>query len=404
MKDERDIRERLRKARLVVVKVGSSILTNDQGVLETERIGQIAQDMLKFRQQGTQSILVTSGAVAAGVGCLGLPERPHAINEIQAAAAVGQTAVIDAYEAAFGAQSVHVALILLTHDDVASRERYLNARSTLRTLLRLGVVPVVNENDTVATDELRFGDNDVLASLVTNLMDADALIMLTDQAGLYEQDPRVHKQATLIEFEWAHESRLSELLADTPPGPFGKGGIASKVTAARLAARSGASTIIADGRVPDPLQFLMKGESNGTLIASNTTPLVARKRWIVDQRTPKGELILDEGAVDAVLNKGRSLLPVGISACRGKFGRGDLVSCLDLSGLLVARCLVNYSSEETEKILGAPSSEIESRLGYVAEPELAHRDNLVPIDEGWSGEGWSGEARREALLREARKG
>lgn len=381
MGQEREIRERLRKAQLVVVKVGSSILTNHQGVLEKARIGQIAEEILKFRQQGIESILVTSGAVAAGIGCLGLLERPRAINEVQAAAAVGQTALIDAYEAAFGRHGVHAALVLLTHDDVASRERYLNARSTLRTLLKLGVVPVVNENDTVATDELRFGDNDVLAGLVTNLMDADALIMLTDQAGLYEQDPRVHRQARLIDFEWAHESRLSQLLAATPPGPFGKGGIASKVIAARLAARSGASTIIADGRKPDSLRFLATGAPDGTLIASNTTPLVARKRWIADQRSPKGELVLDSGAVDAVRNKGRSLLPVGVSACRGKFGRGDLVSCVDHAGNLVARCLVNYSSEETGTILGVPSTEIERLLGYVAEPELAHRDNLVPMEE-----------------------
>ena len=382
MSDGQDIRERLRQARLIVVKVGSSILTNHQGVLETARIGQIAQDMLTFRQQGIQSILVTSGAVAAGVGCLGISERPHAIHQIQAAAAVGQTVLIDAYEAAFGAQGVHAALILLTHDDVASRERYLNARTTLRTLLQMGVVPVVNENDTVATDELKFGDNDVLAGLVTNLMDADALIMLTDQAGLYEQDPRVHKNARLIGFEWAHEPRLNDLLEDSPPGPFSKGGIASKVTAARLAARSGASTIIADGRTPSPLAFLIKGESKGTLIASNTTPLVARKRWIADQRSPKGELVLDAGAVDAVRNKGRSLLPVGVAACRGSFGRGDLVSCVDRSGTPIAQCLVNYSSEETRKILGASSAHIERLLGYVAEPELAHRDNLVPIREG----------------------
>lgn len=379
MKDEQSIRKRLREAQLMVVKVGSSILTNHQGVLETARIGQIVQDLIAFRRRGTQSILVTSGAVAAGVGCLGLSQRPHAINEIQAAAAVGQTALIDTYKAAFGAHGVHAALILLTHDDVASRERYLNARSTLRTLLELGVVPVVNENDTVATEELKFGDNDVLAGLVTNLIDADALIMLTDQAGLYEKDPRVYRHARLINFEWAHEARLSELLTAAPPGPYGKGGIASKVTAARLAARSGASAIISDGRVPHPLAFLIKGESKGTLIASNTTPLVARKRWIADQRSPKGELVLDAGAVDAIRNKGRSLLPVGVCECRGEFGRGDLVSCIDRGGALIARCLVNYSSEETRKILGAPSAEIERLLGYVVEPELAHRDNLVPV-------------------------
>ncbi len=379
MGQEREIRERLRTARLVVIKLGSSILTNPRGVLEGARIGQIADEIINIRQQGTESILVTSGAVAAGVGCLGLSDRPHAINEVQAAAAVGQTALIDAYEAAFGGHGVPVALVLLTHDDVASRERYLNARSSLRTLLKFGVIPIVNENDTVATDELRFGDNDVLAGLVTNLMDADALIMLTDQAGLYEQDPRVHKRPRLIDFEWAHESRLTELLAATSPGPFGRGGIASKVTAARLAARSGASTIIADGRKPNLLAFLATGAVNGTLIASNTTPLVARKRWIADQRNPRGELELDTGAVDAVRNKGRSLLSVGVTACRGTFGRGDLVSCVDHFGTLVARCLVNYSSEETGKILGAASTDIERLLGYVAEPELAHRDNLVPM-------------------------
>ena len=381
MSDEQRIRQHLCRARLMVIKAGSSVLTDEAGGIRQARIRAIASGMHELKQRGMLCVLVTSGAVAAGIGRLGLRERPHAINEIQAVAAVGQTALIDAYEAAFGEFGMHAALVLLTHDDVESRERYLNARSTLRTLLDLGVVPVVNENDTVATEELRFGDNDVLAGLVTNLLDADALVMLTDQPGLFERDPRTDREARVIPFEWAQESRLSELLTDTEPGPMGKGGIASKIAAARLAARSGASTVIADGRLDRPLEFIVSGEARGTLIASSTTPLVARKRWIADQRNPKGELVLDAGAVEAVRHGGRSLLPVGVSACRGNFGRGDLVRCVDGSGALVAKCLVNYSSEETRKILGATSAKIESLLGYVAEPELAHRDNLVTVSE-----------------------
>lgn len=382
MNDEQTIRERLRHAQLVVVKAGSSVLTDKAGGMRPSRIEAMAAGIVSLKEQGTRTVLVTSGAVAAGVGRLGMAERPHSINEVQAAAAVGQTALIDAYEAAFGKFDVHAALVLLTHDDVESRERYLNARSTLHTLLDLGVVPVVNENDTVATEELRFGDNDVLAGLVTNLMDADALVMLTDQPGLFERDPRRDETARMITFEWAQEARLSELLSHSLPGPFGRGGIASKVAAARLAARSGASTLIADGRASNPLDFVLSGESRGTLIAASTTPLVARKRWIADQRNAKGELVLDQGAVEAVLHKGRSLLPVGVTGCKGRFGRGDLVLCVDSSGNRVAKCLVNYSSEETKRILGAASANIESLLGYVAEPEVAHRDNLVALSEG----------------------
>ncbi len=378
MDTERSIRDRLKKAKLIVVKLGSAILTDTRGALEEERIANIAASIDGLRTQGVETVLVTSGAVAAGVGCLGLGERPHAIHQVQATAAVGQTRLIDTYESAFGELGVHIALVLLTHDDVASRERYLNARSTLRTLLEMGVLPVVNENDTVATDELRFGDNDVLAGLVTNLLDADALIMLTDQPGLFDRDPRVHDDARLLRFEWAHEHGLNALLQDTPPGPFGRGGIASKVAAARLAARSGACTFICDGRTKNPLDCLHSPKAGGTLIAAKTTPLVARKRWIADQSSPKGELVLDAGAVKAVREAGGSLLPVGVRDCRGRFGRGDLVNCVDAHGQLVAKCLVNYSSEEAKKILGAASSKIESLLGYVSEPELAHRDNLVP--------------------------
>ena len=379
MTSERAIRDRLSEARLIVVKLGSSILTDRNGALETQRIAGIADAVHALCEKGVETVLVTSGAVAAGVGCLGLEERPHAIHQVQAAAAVGQTRLIAAYEAAFGAHGVHVALVLLTHDDVSSRERYLNARSTFRTLLEMGVLPVVNENDTVATDELRFGDNDVLAGLVTNLLDADALVMLTDQPGLFDRDPRTNDDARLLRFEWAHERALDSLLTETPPGPFGRGGIASKVAAARLAARSGASTFICDGRIARPLACLHSSDASGTLIGAKTTPLVARKRWIADQPGSKGELVLDAGAVRAVVKQGGSLLSVGVSACKGQFGRGDLVNCVDTAGGLVARCLVNYSSEETSKILGAPSARIEDLLGYVLEPELAHRDNLVPM-------------------------
>ncbi len=379
MNTESAIRDRLKHAKLIIVKLGSSILTNAQGALEEKRIAHIAAAINSLGKQGVETVLVTSGAVAAGAGCLGLSVRPHAIHEVQAAAAVGQTRLIDVYESAFREFDMPIALVLLTHDDVSSRERYLNARSTLRTLLEMGVLPVINENDTVATDELRFGDNDVLAGLVTNLLDADALIMLTDQPGLFDRDPRTHDDACLLRFEWSHEARLTDLLKDTSPGPFGRGGIASKVTAARLAARSGACTFICDGRAAQPLDCLASSTASGTLIATNTTPLVARKRWIADQRSSRGELALDAGAVRAVVETGGSLLPVGVRDCRGQFGRGDLVDCVDLSGNLVAKCLVNYSHEETRRILGAVSSKIEGILGYVLEPELAHRDNLVPM-------------------------
>ena len=385
MGSEKAIRGRLASARLIVVKLGSSILTDGRGWLENARIARIAEAIHGLQEKGTETVLVTSGAVAAGVGCLGLGERPHAIHQVQAAAAVGQTRLIDAYEEAFGVFGVRVALVLLTHDDVSSRERYLNARSTLRALLDMGVLPVVNENDTVATDELRFGDNDVLAGLVTNLLDADALIMLTDQPGLFDRDPRSHDDARLLRFEWAHDKGLNRLMNDAPPGPFGRGGIASKVAAARLAARSGASTFICDGRAHGPLDCLHDAKAPGTLIAAKTTPMLARKRWIADQPSPKGELVLDAGAVRAVVDTGSSLLSIGVLDCRGQFGRGDLVHCVDHAGNLVAKCLVNYSSEETSKILGVASSRIEALLGYVLEPELAHRDNLVPITDADSG-------------------
>ncbi len=382
MNTEQSIRTRLAQAKLIVVKLGSSILTDASGMLEERRIANIAAAIHDLRTHGVETVLVTSGAVAAGVGCLGLGGRPHAIHRVQAAAAVGQTRLIDAYESAFSKFGVSVALVLLTHDDVSSRERYLNARSTLRTLLEMNALPVVNENDTVATDELRFGDNDVLAGLVTNLLDADALVMLTDQPGLFDRDPRIHSDARLLRFAWAHEESLNAPLSEAPPGPFGRGGIASKVAAARVAARSGACTFICDGRAQRPLDCLVSSEVGGTLLAARTSPLVARKRWIADQPGAKGELVLDAGAVRAVVDAGGSLLPVGVRGCRGEFGRGDLVACIDASGDVVAKCLINYSSDETKKILGVASSKIEAILGYVVEPELAHRDNLVPMTDG----------------------
>jgi glutamate 5-kinase len=306
---------------------------------------------------------------------LGWDKRPHAVNQLQAAAAVGQMGLVQAYESCFLRHGYHTAQILLTHDDLSNRQRYLNARSTLRELLRLGVVPVVNENDTVATDEIRLGDNDTLAALVSNLVEADLLVILTDQQGLFDADPRNNPTAQLISEGSAGDPALEAVAGGG--GVLGRGGMLTKVRAASRAARSGASTLIVSGREPEVLARVARGEDLGTLLKPAREPLAARKQWLAGQLTVRGRLQLDEGAVSVLRQSGRSLLPVGVTEVSGRFDRGELVSCVAPDGAEVARGLVNYAADEAVRIAGQPSDRIETLLGYVDEPELIHRDNLV---------------------------
>jgi glutamate 5-kinase len=307
---------------------------------------------------------------------LGWRKRPHQLHEQQAAAAVGQMGLVQAYESCFRTHSLQTAQILLTHEDLSDRKRYLNARSTLRTLLDMNIIPVINENDTVATDELRFGDNDTLAALVTNLVEADALIILTDQAGLYTRDPRRHSDAELVVEAKASDPGL-ERMAGGSGSHIGSGGMITKLRAARRAARSGAHTVIASGREPQVLLRLVDGEAIGTRLTAETMTLAARKQWLADHLQVRGKLMLDEGAVRALVHDGKSLLPIGVHEVAGAFERGEVVSCCDPAGNEVARGLVNYGAGDTRRILRTPSHEIEARLGYIDEPELIHRDNLV---------------------------
>jgi glutamate 5-kinase len=316
--------------------------------------------------------------VAEGMSRMGWQKRPHNLNELQAAAAIGQMGLVHAWEACFQEYGLHTAQILLTRDDLADRSRYLNARSTLRTLLELGVVPVVNENDTVTTDELRFGDNDTLAALVANLIEAELLVLLTDQEGLFDADPRVNPQASLIGETRVDNPQL-DAVAGGSLGGLGLGGMVTKVRAARLAARSGAGTVIASGRRQLVIEAISRGDQVGTLLVPSQEPQAARKRWLAGQLQPRGSITLDDGAVRVLQQQGRSLLAVGVCEVKGGFSRGEAVVCLDRSGHEVARGLANYDALETAKIMGKPSSQIESILGYVDEEELIHRDNLVLI-------------------------
>jgi glutamate 5-kinase len=366
----------LREARTVVVKVGSSLVTNEGRGLDATAIAGWAAQVAELRRMGKKVVLVSSGAIAEGMQRLGWVRRPRAMHELQAAAAVGQMGLAQCYESSFRSHGLHTAQVLLTHADLADRQRYLNARSTLRTLLDMGVIPVINENDTVVTDEIKLGDNDTLGALVTNLLEADALVILTDQAGLYEADPRRDPQAKLIAEADATDARL-ESIAGGSGSALAKGGMLTKVLAARRAARSGAHTMIASGREPDVLVRLARGERIGTRLSAATVPLAARKQWLADHLTVTGGVRLDAGAVKALTRDGKSLLPIGVVEISGSFLRGELVACLDPSGREVARGLVNYSAEETRRIMRRPSGEIEALLGYVDEPELIHRDNLV---------------------------
>ena len=366
----------LAKARRFVVKVGSGLVTNQGQGLDHAALRRWVGQIAELRKLGREVVLVSSGAIAEGMQRLGWKKRPGAVHELQAAAAVGQMGLIEAYESHFREHSLITSQILLTHEDMADRKRYLNARSTLRTLLKLGVVPIINENDTVATDEIRLGDNDTLGALVTNLVEADVLVILTDQAGLFSADPRKDQQATLINTALAGDPQL-EKIAGGAGSHIALGGMLTKVLAAKRAARSGAHTVIASGREDEVLVRLARGEPIGTLLKATTQTLAARKQWLADHLQVRGTLILDTGAVKALREKRTSLLPIGVFDLTGEFERGEAVGCCGPDGVEIARGLVNYSAAETRQILKTPSSEIQAKLGYVDEPELIHRDNLV---------------------------
>lgn len=363
-------------ARRLVVKVGSSLVTADGRGLDHQALSGWARQIAALMEDGKQVVLVSSGAIAEGLQRLGWNRRPKAVNELQAAAAVGQMGLVEAYERIFATHGLHTAQILLTHEDMAHRTRYLNARTTLKTLLDLRVLPIVNENDTVAIDEIRLGDNDTLGALVTNLIEADCLVILTDQQGLYSADPRRDPEAKLITHAHAGDTDL-ERMAGGAGSSVGTGGMLTKVLAAKRAARSGAHTVIASGRVDNVLLKLAQGEMIGTQLSAVSPPMAARKKWLADHLQVRGRLQVDAGAVRALREEGKSLLPVGVHDVAGEFERGEVVACLDPAGAEIARGLVNYSAAEVRRIAGQSSARIESILGYVDEAELIHRDNMV---------------------------
>ena len=368
-------RRLLTDARRWVIKVGSALLTNDGRGLDASVVRMLADQLVALRSRGRDVVLVSSGAIVAGLARLNLTERPREVHLSQAAAAVGQSALVRAYEEHLSPHRVTTAQILLSHADVRARDRYLNARSTLSTLLAMNVLPIVNENDTVVTDEIRLGDNDTLAALVANLVDADALLILTDQDGLMDSDPRHAVDAQLIQTADVHDSALDAMAGEG--SALGRGGMAAKLSAARLAARSGTATIIANGRQPDVVAQIAAGVPLGTFLQTHRRPQSARKQWLASLLHAQGKLVLDDGAVRGVSDQGRSLLPIGVVSVSGDFQRGDLVSCIDSAGRERARGLVNYSSEEARVLAGKGSADIESVLGYRGEEELIHRDNLV---------------------------
>jgi len=365
----------LGRANRWVIKIGSALITNEGKGLDTAAIQRWAVQMAELRRAGKELLLVSSGAVAEGMSRIGMTQRPNALYELQAVAALGQMGLIQHFESCFKQHDIHTAQVLLTHEDLSNRQRYLNARSTLQTLLQMGAIPIINENDTVATDEIRFGDNDTLAALVTNLVEADALIILTDQQGLYNQDPRQNKDAELISEANAVDPAILGMAGSA--STLGRGGMRTKITAAQRAARSGAATLIASGRTDNVLLEIARGTEIGTLLSSKTEKLAARKQWLAGHLVVRGSLKLDEGASRALSGSGVSLLAVGVSGVIGNFNRGDMVNCLSPDGDEIARGLVNYSADEARKIKGKASNAIEKTLGYVDEPELIHRDNLV---------------------------
>ena len=366
----------LRNARRIVVKVGSSLVTNEGRGLDAEAIGQWSEQLAVLVKDGREVIMVSSGAIAEGMKRLGWSTRPKAIHELQAAAAVGQMGLVQMYETKLRENGIGSAQVLLTHADLADRERYLNARSTLLTLLQLGVVPVINENDTVVNDEIKFGDNDTLGALVANLVEADALIILTDQKGLYTADPRKDPAAKFVHEAKAGDAAL-EAMAGGAGSSIGSGGMITKILAAKRAAGSGASTVIAWGREPQALVRLARGEPIGTLLVAQTQKMQARKQWMADHLQLRGSVTVDPGAASMVQRGGKSLLPIGMTGVQGEFSRGDVIAVRDADGIEIARGLANYSSAEARLICRKVSSEFERLLGYTGESEMVHRTNLI---------------------------
>ncbi len=368
-------RQQIKQSRRWVVKIGSALLTDaGKGLDRTAMEGWVKQ-IAALTKRGYQVVVVSSGAVAAGMTRLGWTSRPKSIHEQQAAAAVGQSSLVQAYEQEFQKYNLKTAQVLLDHDDLSDRQRYLNARSTIRTLVKLNVIPIINENDTVVTDEIRFGDNDTLGALVANLIEADTLCILTDQKGMYDSDPRTNALANIIHERSALSSELDDMAGQG--GSLGRGGMISKVRAARIAARSGADTVIVGGNIFDVINRVAEGEMLGTLLFANQQPLAARKRWLAGNLQSKGVVILDDGAVSVLRDKGKSLLPVGVTSIVGYFTRGEMIVCRDGEGNEIARGLVNYNSDDARKIIGKSSADIERHLGYKDFDELIHRDNLV---------------------------
>jgi len=369
-------RSTLAGSRRWVVKIGSALLTDDGKGLARDLIAGWVSQLSELRSRGMEIVLVSSGSVAEGMLRLGMTSRPSELHLLQAAAAVGQMGLVQAYEENFQKHGLHTAQVLLTHDDLSDRKRYLNARSTIRSIIGLGAIPIINENDTVVTDEIRFGDNDTLGALVANLVEADGLIILTDQEGMFDKDPRKHVDARLLSEVQAEDLGLDEM-ASGEAGGLGRGGMVTKVRAARLAARSGAYTVVVGGRIESVLLRLRACEALGTLMLPSTNRQVARKQWLAGHLQIKGRLVLDDGAVRKLRDEGKSLLSVGVNAVSGGFKRGEIVSCVDISGKELARGLINYEAGDARRILGFSSDQIAGVLGFSHEPELIHRDNLV---------------------------
>ncbi len=369
-------RQQLASSKRWVIKIGSSLVTDDGRGLDVAAIKRWTEQIAQLREQGKEVLLVSSGAVAEGMVRLNWDSRPNALHELQAAAAVGQMGLVQSYESCFNQHGILSAQILLTHDDLSDRKRYLNARSTLRSLLDLGVIPIINENDTVATDEIRFGDNDTLAALVANLVEASALIILTDQQGLFSEDPRKNPDAKFISTGQANDAKLHKM-ASSSGGSLGQGGMSTKLSAAQRAARSGTATFITSGRNDNALLAIANAHESGTLLLPDAEPMAARKQWLAGHLKVSGQLTLDEGASNMLLKSGKSLLAVGVTSVTGNFIRGEMVACLNHKGEKIAHGLINYNAIEAAKICGKSSNEIETLLGYIDEAELIHRDNLV---------------------------
>lgn len=372
------MRQVVSQAKRWVIKIGSALLTANGKGLDQETMAVWVEQMMLLRKQGIEIVLVSSGAIAAGMTKLGWVKRPKEIHQLQAAAAVGQMVLIQAWENCFDQYQCQAAQILVTHDDLSDRKRYLNARTTLRTLIDFDIVPVINENDTVVTDEICFGDNDTLAALVANLVEADLLVILTDRDGMFNADPRTNPDAHLI-FEAKASDTYLDAVAGGVSGSLGKGGMQTKLRAARFAARSGANTVIVGGQIPQVLIRLQQGERVGTLLMPDQTSMAARKQWLAGQLQVRGKVVVDHGAAEALVKHNKSLLAVGVKAIEGDFHRGEMVSCVSLDGQELARGLINYNATEVLRIMGHSSDELSALLDHVNEPELIHKDNLIII-------------------------